>query len=54
MGIAQSYAVKYNAIGTFFNALHEAEAPEPFFNKFLEHLGFTSSNDRAFITILKG
>ena len=53
MGIAQSYTVKYNAIGTFFNALHEAEAPERFSNKFLEHLGFTSTNDRAFITILK-
>ena len=53
MGLAQSYSIKYNALGTFFNALHEAEAPERFSNKFLEHLGFTSTNDRAFITILK-
>lgn len=53
MGLAQSYTVKHNALGTFFNALHEAEAPERFSNKFLEHLGFTSTNDRAFITILK-
>lgn len=53
MALAESYTVKYNALGTFFNALHEAEAPERFSNKFLEHLGFTSTNDRAFITILK-
>lgn len=53
MALVESYTNKYNALGTFFNALHEAEAPERFSNKFLEHLGFTSTNDRAFITILK-
>lgn len=53
MALAESYTNKHNALGTFFNALHEAEAPERFSNKFLEHLGFTSTNDRAFITILK-
>jgi len=53
VALAESYTVKHNALGTFFNALHEAEAPERFSNKFLEHLGFTSTNDRAFITILK-
>ena len=53
MGLAQSYSIKHNAFGTFFNALHEAEAPERFSNKFLEHLGFTSTNDRAFISVLK-
>jgi Family of unknown function (DUF5343) len=53
MGLPDSYAVKFNAIPAYFDAILDAEAPERFSLKFLENLGFSSTNDRLLIGILK-
>ena len=37
----------------YFDAFLDAQAPERFSIKFLENLGFTSTNDRLFIGVLK-
>lgn len=53
MSLPDSYTVKYNAIPGYFDAILNAQPPERFSVKFLEKLGFTSTNDRLFIGILK-
>ena len=53
MSLPNSYTVKYNAIPDYLNAILEAHPPERFSYKFLENLGFTSTNDRMFIGIMK-
>ena len=53
MPIAESYTLKPDAISDYFDAIHAAQAPERFSQRFLEQLGFSSTNDRAFIGILK-
>jgi hypothetical protein len=53
MGLPDSYTVKFNAIPAYFDAILEAQAPERFSLKFLENLGFSSTNDRLLIGILK-
>lgn len=53
MSLPDSYTVKYNAIPSYFDAILDAQPPERFSVKFLEHLGFTSTNDRLVIGILK-
>ena len=53
MGLAESYTLKPNAIPAYFVAILDAQPPERFSLKFLENLGFTSTNDRLFIGMLK-
>ena len=53
MTLSESYTQKPNAIPAYFDAMLDAQAPERFSVKFIENLGFTSTNDRLFIGILK-
>jgi hypothetical protein len=51
--LPDSYTLKPNSIPAYFDAILDAQPPERFSLKFLENLGFTSTNDRLFIGILK-
>jgi hypothetical protein len=53
MNLPESYTLKPNSIPAYFDAMLDAQPPERFSLKFLENLGFTSTNDRLFIGILK-
>lgn len=53
MALPDSYTLKPNAVPAYFDAMLDAQPPERFSLKFLENLGFTSTNDRLFIGILK-
>ena len=53
MSLPDSYTVKPNSIPAYFDAVLDAQPPERFSIKFLENLGFTSTNDRLFLGILK-
>jgi len=53
MSLPGSYTQKPNAIAAYFDAVLDAQPPERFSIKFLENLGFTSTNDRLFVSILK-
>lgn len=53
MSLPDSYTQKAGAIPAYFDAILDAQPPDRFSIKFLENLGFTSTNDRLFISILK-
>lgn len=53
MPLPDSYTIKPNSIPAYFEAILGAQPPERFSVKFLEKLGFNSTNDRLFIGILK-
>jgi hypothetical protein len=53
VALPDSYTLKPNAVPTYFDSILDAQPPERFSLKFLEQLGFTSTNDRLFIGILK-
>lgn len=53
MSLPDSYTLKPNAVSAYFDAILDAQPPERFSVKFLENLGFTSTNDRLFIGMLK-
>ena len=53
MALPDSYTLKIGSLPAYFDALLDAQPPERFSVKFLENLGFTSTNDRLFIGILK-
>lgn len=53
MPLPDSYTLKPKAIPAYFDAILDANPPERFSIKFLENLGFTSTNDRLLIGILK-
>lgn len=53
MALPESYTLKPNAIPAYFDTILDAQAPERFSFKFLENLGFSSTNDRLFLGILK-
>jgi ssDNA-specific exonuclease RecJ len=53
MTLPNSYTVKPNSIAPYFDAILNAQPPERFSTRFLEKLGFSSTNDRPFIGILK-
>src|SRR5882724_3469696 len=53
MPLAESYTFKPKSIPAYFDALLDARPPERFSIKFLENLGFTSTNDRLFVGVLK-
>jgi Family of unknown function (DUF5343) len=54
MALTNAYLVTTKNLEGFFNAILSAKAPERFNSKFLTELGFSSSNDRLFISLLKG
>lgn len=47
------YMVSNNKIAPIIEKVRSASKPSKFTNQFLTHLGFTSSNDRAIIPLLK-
>jgi hypothetical protein len=53
MGLPNSYTQKTGALPAYFEAILDAQPPERFSIKFLENLGFTSTNDRLFVALLK-
>ncbi len=53
MALPNSYSMKAGSMAAYFTAILKAEAPERFTHKFLENLGFSSTNDRTLIGILK-
>ncbi len=53
MSLPDSYVLKPAAIPAYFDAILDAQAPERFSIKFLENLGFTSTNDRLLVGLLK-
>lgn len=54
MALLTAYLIKTSNLPEFFNTLQTAKAPERFTTKFLKDLGFTSSNDRLYLGVLKG
>lgn len=53
MALTNSYLVTSKNLESIFNSILTAKAPERFTVKFLSDLGFTSSNDRLVIGVLK-
>lgn len=53
MGLANNYLLNVGKVEEYFDAIRNAQAPERFTHKFLEGLGFGSSNDRLLIGMLK-
>ena len=53
MSLPDSYTQKPGSIPAYFDSVLDAQPPERFSIKFLENLGFSSTNDRLFIGILK-
>ncbi|UNC93852.1 DUF5343 domain-containing protein [Candidatus Contubernalis alkalaceticus] len=54
MSLTNAYLMTTKNINEFFNAILSARAPERFTNSLLSQLGFTSSNDRLYIAVMKG
>ena len=48
-----SYMISNNKIEAIINKIQQAVRPAKFTQEFLKNLGFTSTNDRAFIPLLK-
>lgn len=53
MSLPNGYTLKTGTISEYFEGILNAEAPDRFSHKFLEGIGFSSSNDRRIIGILK-
>lgn len=53
MAITQAYLVTTKNLSSVINSLVSAKAPDRLTNKFLEDLGFKSSNDRLYVGIFK-
>jgi hypothetical protein len=53
MALSNSYVQPINRIPDIFNKIRDGQAPERFSNQLLKDWGFTSTNDRAFIPLLK-
>lgn len=53
MAESYPYMVSNNRIGPIFDKIKTAGKPLKFTNEFLKQLGFTSSNDRAIIPLLR-
>ncbi len=54
MALNSSYLITTKNLESFFNSLITAKAPEAFTQKVLESLEFKSTNDRLYISLLKG
>lgn len=53
MAITQAYLMTTKNLNSVINSLVSAKAPDRFTNKFLEDLGFKSSNDRLYVGLFK-
>ena len=53
MTVAEAYLMKTSNVDEYFNSIQAGQAPERFTYKFLEQIGFSSSNDRLYIKLLK-
>lgn len=53
MALTGSYVQPTNRIPDIFNKIRDGQAPERFTNQLLKDWSFTSTNDRAFIPLLK-
>lgn len=53
MSLSTTYLVKTSNLEEFFEKIIQAQAPEKFTHKFLQNLGFKSTNDRLYLGILK-
>lgn len=51
--VSYHYMISNNKIAQIFDKIRTAAQPPKFTSEFLKNIGFTSSNDRAFINILK-
>ena len=54
MALTNSYLMTTKNLESIINSVINAKAPERFTNKFLEDLGYKSSNDRLIIGVFKG
>lgn len=54
MALTSAYLVAAKNLPSFLEAIRTARAPEKFTLRFIEDLGFKSTNDRLFIPVLKG
>ena len=54
MNVTSAYMYTVKSLSQMFEAIQKAQVPSRFTNEFLKTLGFKSSNDRAFINVLKG
>lgn len=54
MALTSAYLVAAKNLPAFLDAIRKARAPEKLSLKFIEDLGFKSTNDRLFISVLKG
>lgn len=53
MGLTNAYVLPTNRIPDVFNKIRDGQAPAQVTNQLLKDWGFASSNDRAFIPLLK-
>ncbi len=53
MALIESYLVTDKNLTNIFTAIQGGQAPERFTNKFLDQLGFSSSNDRLYLKLLR-
>ncbi|MBV8828004.1 MAG: DUF5343 domain-containing protein [Acidobacteriaceae bacterium] len=53
MPLTNAYVLPTNRIPEIFTRIRDGQAPERFSNQLLKDWGFTSTNDRAFIPLLK-
>lgn len=53
MALASAYVLATNRIPDLFARIRDGQAPERFSHQLLKDWGFTSSNDKAFIPLLK-
>ena len=53
MALTNAYLQTTKNLHSIINSVISAKAPERFTNKFLEDLGFKSSNDRLYIGLFK-
>lgn len=53
MALTNSYVLATNRIPDIFTRIRDGQAPERFTNQLLKDWGFTSTNDRTFIPLLK-
>ena len=53
MSLTNAYLITTKNLSSIINSVVSAKAPERFTNKFLEGLGFKSSNDRLYVGLFK-
>jgi hypothetical protein len=54
MTVTSAYMYVVKNLSAMFEAIQKAQVPPRFTHEFLQTLGFKSTNDRAFINVLKG